>query len=67
MNHAGKTLDYGMTVYDATTGDELHGQFKDTGRGMMANVGAGSLLYQITGAGIYIANSGTDFEQANFQ
>ena len=63
----GKTLDYGMTVYDATTGDELFhtGNSKDTGRGMMANVGAGG-YYQITGAGTYIANGGTDFEQANF-
>ena len=63
----GKTADYGMTVYDATTGDELFhtGNSKDTGRGMMANVGAGG-YYQITGAGTYIANGGTDFERANF-
>ncbi|MCH5186473.1 MAG: dockerin, partial [Oscillospiraceae bacterium] len=37
----GKTLDFGMTVYDAATGEELfhQGASSDTGRGMMANVG----------------------------
>lgn len=63
----GKTLDYGMTVYSAATGEELvHiGNTKDTGRGMMANVGAGG-YYQINGAGTYISNGGTNFERANF-
>lgn len=62
----GKTLDYGMTVYDAATGNELFhtGASKDTGRGMMANVGAGG-YYQIAGAGNYISKGGTSFETAN--
>lgn len=62
----GKTLDYGMTVYRAEDGEELFhaGNSKDTGRGMMANVGAGG-YYQITGAGTYISKGGTDFEQSN--
>ncbi len=57
-----KVLDYGMTVYDAATGEELahYGGTKDTGRGMMANVGSGG-YYQITGSGTYQCNGGTDF------
>lgn len=60
------TLDFGMTVVSARDGKELFhtGDNDDTGRGMMANVGAGG-YYQITGAGTYICNGGTDFEAAN--
>ena len=62
----GKTLDFGMTVYDAATGEELFhaGNSSDTGRGMMANVGSGG-YYQITGAGTYMSNGGTDFTRTN--
>ncbi|MGN0182737.1 MAG: hypothetical protein ACI4DP_10085 [Candidatus Ornithomonoglobus sp.] len=46
----GQTADYGMTVYDAATGTELlhKGASKDTGRGMMADTGAGG-YYQVNG------------------
>ena len=64
----GKSADYGMTVYDAADGTEL-GHWSagsDTGRGMMANIGAGG-YYQITsGAGNYRANGGTSFTRGNY-
>lgn len=43
-------LDYGMSVHDASTGEVLFhcGAEDDTGRGMMANVGAGG-WYQVWG------------------
>lgn len=56
---------FGLTVFDAATGTEL-GHWdggKDTGRGIMANVGAVG-YYQITGAsgvGQYVCNGGSDF------
>lgn len=55
-NPQGKVLDYGMTLYDAATGEELFhkGANDDTGRGMMANVGAGG-YYQFWGSGMYKA------------
>lgn len=49
--YTGKVLDFGMTVYDAATGEELvhrKGE-KDTQTGTMANIGAGG-YYQIFGA-----------------
>lgn len=47
----GKEANYGMTVYDAATGEELYHRdnSKDTGRGMMANIGSGG-FYQIAGS-----------------
>ena len=64
----GKTLDYGMTVYNGITGDELahFGRGSDTGRGLMANTGAGG-YYQInSAAGSYKSNGGSDFTEGNF-
>jgi len=61
----GKVLDFGMTVYDAATGDELKhvGASGDTGRGVMADVGAGG-YYQFWGAGAYKAMGNGVFEEA---
>ncbi len=60
----GKQTDFGMTVYSASTGEELFhtGASGDTGRGIMANFGAGG-YYQIFGAGGYFANGGTNFPE----
>ncbi|MCH5212580.1 MAG: rhamnogalacturonan lyase [Oscillospiraceae bacterium] len=63
----GKPADYGMTVYDAADGTEL-GHWSasdDTGRGMMADIGAGG-YYQLTGGGNYRANGGTSFSSGNY-
>ncbi len=58
----GVELDYGMSVIDANTGEIMFHvpNTKDTGRGMMANVGSGG-YYQINGIGTYQCNGGTDF------
>ncbi len=58
----GIELDYGMSVIDANTGEIMfHApNTKDTGRGMMANVGSGG-YYQINGIGTYQCNGGADF------
>ncbi len=52
----GQRADFGMTVYRASDGEELahYGNNRDTGRGVMANVGAGG-YYQFWGAGTYAA------------
>lgn len=57
---------YGMTVYNAATGEELFhvDNTGDTGRGVMANVGSGG-YYQVWGAGTYQSNGGTDFTETN--
>lgn len=62
----GVALDYGMTVYDAATGEELfhQGSNRDTGRGIMANVGAGG-YYQIMGAGTYKSVGDGTFQSAS--
>lgn len=62
----GQTADYGMTVYDAATGEELYhqGHTKDTGRGVMANIGSGG-YYQITGSGTMQANGNGEFSASN--
>lgn len=62
----GKTADYGMTVYDAATGEELYhsGNSKDTGRGIMANIGSGG-YYQIRGAGTAQANGNGSFSPSS--
>ncbi|MDO5396583.1 MAG: bacterial Ig-like domain-containing protein [bacterium] len=65
----GQTLDFGQSVIDANTGEIIWhvSCSKDTGRGMMANVGAGG-YYQVnasSGAGSYIANGGNSFTAAN--
>ncbi len=54
-SYGGVTLDYGASVIDAATGEIMKhwSGSKDTGRGLMANVGAGG-YYQIT------ATSGID-------
>ena len=57
---------YGMSVYNAATGETL-GHWDgsgDTGRGVMANVGAGG-CYQIWGAGVYQSNGGKNFSETN--
>ena len=61
------TLDFGMSVIDAETGNIMfhEGASADTGRGVMANVGAGG-YYQIWSAKNYArqSNGGTDFTTA---
>lgn len=61
--HNGTVLDYGMTLYYAEDGTEIFhiGSNRDTGRGMMANMGAGG-FYQIFGSsdiGTYTFNEPT--------
>lgn len=53
-----KSLDFGMTVYDAKTGEEMFhaGSDRDTGRGVMLNVGAGG-YYTITGHDKYVVGA----------
>ena len=62
------TLDFGMSVIDAETGNIMfhEGASADTGRGVMANVGAGG-YYQIWSAknSARQSNGGTDFTTAN--
>ncbi len=55
---------YGMTVYNAATGEDLlHiDATGDTGRGVMANVGSGG-YYQVWGAGTYQSNGGKNFSE----
>lgn len=64
-----KTLDYGMTLYDAATGEELFhaGADKDTGSGIMLNSGQGGYFQMIvsTGVGTYIGNGGGVYEKAD--
>ena len=61
------TLDFGMSVIDAETGNIMfhEGASADTGRGVMANVGAGG-YYQIWSAknSARQSNGGTDFTTA---
>ena len=61
------TLDFGMSVIDAETGTIMfhEGASDDTGRGVMANVGAGG-YYQIWSAknSARQSNGGTDFTTA---
>lgn len=56
------TLDYGMSVIDADTGEIMFHvpNTKDTGRGVMANTGSGG-YYQITGVGSYQCNGNSSF------
>ncbi|MCD8181267.1 MAG: bacterial Ig-like domain-containing protein, partial [Firmicutes bacterium] len=58
------TLDYGMSVIDAATGEIMFhaAGSKDTGRGVMANTGAGG-YYQVWSAQTspYQSNGGTNF------
>ncbi len=62
------SINYGMSVIDADTGEIIFHNTADgdTGRGMMANVGAGG-YFQInsSNAGSYIANGNTDFSKAS--
>ncbi len=57
---------YGMTVYDAGTGEELyhHDHTKDTGRGVMANIGSGG-YYQISGATNVTAYGNGEFAETS--
>ncbi|MCH5209533.1 MAG: bacterial Ig-like domain-containing protein [Oscillospiraceae bacterium] len=69
-NLSGKdvTLDFGMSVINANTGEIVFHQpaSNDTGRGMMANIGAGG-YYQITSsAGNYRADGGESFTEASY-
>ncbi len=61
--YTGTLLDYGMSVIDAATGDVMFhkGASGDTGRGVMANVGAGG-YYQFWGSGTYKALGNEKFE-----
>ena len=61
-NAQGVQCDFGMSLIDAATGEIMFhkGATKDTGRGMMANVGLGG-YYQITGSGTYLCNGGDNF------
>ncbi len=55
---------FGMSVYNAATGQTL-GHWdaaRDTGRGVMANVGSGG-YYQLWGAGTYQCNGGNNFSE----
>lgn len=65
----GKVTDFGMTVYDAADGTELGhwGASKDTGRGMMADVGAGGYYQMNAGNQVSakIANGGTSFTDSD--
>ncbi|MCH5213029.1 MAG: bacterial Ig-like domain-containing protein [Oscillospiraceae bacterium] len=64
----GSPTNYGMTVYDAADGTEL-GHWsanRDTGRGIMANIGAGG-YYQITSlTGTYRSNGGSNFDMGSY-
>lgn len=65
-----KELDYGMTVYDAATGEELFhiSGDSDTKRGIMSNSGEGG-YYQIsatTGVGEYIAEGNGKFTKSEY-
>ncbi len=62
----GKEGNYGMTVYDAATGEELYHRSasSDTGRGMMANIGSGG-FYQIAGSANVTATGNGEFEDKN--
>lgn len=64
--YSGKELDYGMTVYDAATGEELFhkGASRDTGRGVMANIGSGG-YYQISGSGNIAAYGNGVFKESS--
>ncbi|MCC8168982.1 MAG: hypothetical protein LIO59_01120, partial [Oscillospiraceae bacterium] len=59
-------MDYGMTLIDASNGEQMfhEGAGSDTGRGMMADIGAGG-YYQFWSSGnnARISEGGTDFEE----
>ena len=61
----GVTLDYGMSVIDAATGEILFHRAAsgDTGRGLMANTGMGG-YYQISANENYIAEGNGEFSSA---
>lgn len=63
----GQVMDYGMTVIDASNGNQLFhvGADGDTGRGVMANVGAGG-YYQFWGAGVYKGTGNNQFAKSSF-
>ena len=64
----GKTIDGGMTLYDAKTGEELFhvGANGDTGRGMMANAEYSDGYFEFWGSGNYISYGGSDIQNGNF-
>ena len=64
----GKTIDGGMTLYDAETGEELFhvGANGDTGRGMMANTEYSDGYFEFWGSGNYISYGGSDIQNGNF-
>lgn len=59
---------YGMTLYDAATGEEIfhNDGTGDTGAGMMANVGYEEDYYEIWGAGNYYSIGGANFKMGYF-
>lgn len=64
--YGGVTLDYGASVIDAETGEIIKhwSASKDTGRGLMANVGAGGYYQIAAGAGVggWYCMGGSAFE-----
>lgn len=60
---------YGMTLYDAASGNTLFHQDAggDTGRGMMANVGYGNGYFDLWGAGVFTSYGQKDVQAAGFQ
>ncbi|MCC8169653.1 MAG: leucine-rich repeat protein, partial [Oscillospiraceae bacterium] len=59
---------YGMTLYDASTGEEIfHADGTgDTGAGMMANVGYAEGYYEIWGAGTYYSTGGDNIQEGDY-
>ncbi len=70
MSGKNVVLDYGMSVIDAATGNFLFHKSaaKDTGRGMMANVGAGGYYQMNAGSQVaaHIAKGNNVFEEASY-
>ncbi|MCD8181462.1 MAG: leucine-rich repeat protein [Firmicutes bacterium] len=59
---------YGMTLYDASTGEEIFhvDGTGDTGAGMMANVGYADGYYEIWGAGAYYSTGGDNIKEGDY-
>ena len=64
----GNTIDGGMTLYDAATGEELFhvSASRDTGRGMMANTAYSDGYFEFWGSGNYISYGGTDIQSGMY-
>ena len=64
----GKIRDGGMTLYKAENGEELFhvDSGRDTGRGMMANVGYGDGYFELWGSGNYVSYGGEDVSGGSY-